>query len=113
MYVIIWGAGPGLPGNPTHISTLLPNGNIALHIMQMRQYLIDNRMPLCYSLKRDSVSVHTRKGSMFQHKKALFSGLSFVLICLFLVSACSGIGNGGTSAATSVSSKVINVVAAE
>jgi zinc/manganese transport system substrate-binding protein len=50
---------------------------------------------------------------MFQHKRAFFSSLPFVLICLFLVNACSGSGNGATSSATSASSRVINVVAAE
>jgi zinc/manganese transport system substrate-binding protein len=50
---------------------------------------------------------------MFQHKRAFFSSLPFVIICLFLVSACGGSGNGATSSATSASSRVINVVAAE
>ncbi len=50
---------------------------------------------------------------MFQHKKAFFRGLPFVLICLFLLSACGGAGNGSTSSATSTSSRVIKVVAAE
>jgi zinc/manganese transport system substrate-binding protein len=50
---------------------------------------------------------------MFQHKRAFFSGLPFVLICLFLVSACGGAGNGATPSATLASSRIINVVAAE
>ena len=50
---------------------------------------------------------------MFQQKRAFVRSLPFVLTFLFLLSACGGSGDGVTSSSTSVSSRVINVVAAE
>lgn len=48
---------------------------------------------------------------MFRQKRICATSLLFVILCLFLLSACNGSGNG--TGASSASSKVINVVAAE
>src|SRR6266516_8187696 len=50
---------------------------------------------------------------MFRRKRTFAWGLPFVIICLFVLSACGGSGSGSASTATSESSKVVNVVAAE
>src|SRR6266498_3417963 len=50
---------------------------------------------------------------MLRRKRAFAWSLPFVIICLFVLSACGASGSGSASTATSVSSKVVNVVAAE
>src|SRR6266536_2558803 len=50
---------------------------------------------------------------MFRRKRTFAWGLPSVIICLFVLSACGASGSGSASTATSVSSKVVNVVAAE
>ncbi|GAC1389917.1 MAG: metal ABC transporter solute-binding protein [Ktedonobacteraceae bacterium] len=50
---------------------------------------------------------------MFLHKRMFTWFMPFVIACLFLLSACERAAGGNTTSGTSVSSKVINVVAAE